>query len=452
MLSTKSYRSSSILSLVLSLSLLGSMTTTLVADTKKPDNNVGRHSKTQAKDDKQISHDNPSVEETNQRIAEFLDKLMKKEESSSRMALDELCLDQATQKEINCIIAALKRKPKRYSPHGLLLYGPTGVGKTTLVRIIARETGRELKEACASNFVTMYQGSGAGNVRSMFEEVQNSDKPSILFIDEIEAIARTDIKPMNSHEYDNAVKTFWTELDRCKREFPHIFVVCACNDYENLDARVKRRFIKNTIKIDVPTLSQRANIIKYHAQMCEKELTPWIVSLLAVRTRGWSGSDLQLLIEDASYKLSEGNILPYSLIMASRSKIAANKKDGAKKDSWLPDKSTIKHHMQNVGLSVASGTLILLADHLLRSAASGGSSLKEIEPSTAFNASLILGNKFVSKTSDLWSKYASGSSQAVAQNLAAAVPAPALPTQPVVPIQSNNSSWISGWIPWTKKS
>src|SRR3990172_1280957 len=81
------------------------------------------------------------------------------------------------------------------------------------------------------------------------------------------------IKSKNTHEYDNAVKTFWTELDACKTKYPHVFVVVACNDYENLDARVKRRFIKNTLKIDLPWYFQRKAIIQHHVCACEKRIS-----------------------------------------------------------------------------------------------------------------------------------------------------------------------------------
>lgn len=256
------------------------------------------------------------------------------EKNMPRQSLYDLCLKPGVRKEIEDIIALLKqpvRKP--YHAHALLLYGPSGVGKTTLARIIAYETGCELFEESASNFVNSYQGSGPETVKALFEEAQEQNRPVIIFIDEIEAIASVDAKYNSSREYENALKTLWTELDRCKQLNRHVFVIVATNAYDKLDVRIRRRFIKNTIAIEVPTRQERAKILRYHAHACEREISDRLCTLFSYLTYNWSGSDLQLMIEQVAEKMGNERIIQQGMLFSAFNKIYWNKQEGEKMET-----------------------------------------------------------------------------------------------------------------------
>ena len=249
--------------------------------------------------------------------------------------LSDLCLEVEVKREINHIIELLQKPRKHYHAHALLLHGPSGVGKTTLARIVARETGCELFEESASNFVNSYQGSGPETVRNLFQEARDADRPVIVFIDEIEAIASVDTKYNSSREYENALKTLWIELDRCKQFSGNVFVIVATNAYEKLDVRIRRRFIKNTIAIGTPTRAERKKIIQYHAQACDKELSAYLCNFLSYVTWTWSGSDLQLMIEKAAEKIGDERVIAKGVLYEAFKKVRKNKKDGDRADAFI---------------------------------------------------------------------------------------------------------------------
>ncbi|MCB1247099.1 MAG: AAA family ATPase, partial [Acidimicrobiia bacterium] len=74
-------------------------------------------------------------------------------------------------------------------PKGVLLYGPPGTGKTLLARAVAGEAGVPFFSISGSDFVEMFVGVGASRVRDLFEQAKQN-APSIVFIDEIDAVGR----------------------------------------------------------------------------------------------------------------------------------------------------------------------------------------------------------------------------------------------------------------------
>ena len=74
------------------------------------------------------------------------------------------------------------------SPKGILLVGPPGTGKTMLAKAIANEAGVPFYALSGGDFQSMWAGVGANRVRAVYEQARRSGKPSIVFIDEIDAI------------------------------------------------------------------------------------------------------------------------------------------------------------------------------------------------------------------------------------------------------------------------
>ena len=96
--------------------------------------------------------------------------------------------------ELEEIVDFLK-SPKKYIqvgariPKGVLLVGPPGTGKTLLAKAVAGEAGVPFFTISGSDFVEMFVGVGASRVRDLFEEAKKN-APCIIFIDEIDAVAR----------------------------------------------------------------------------------------------------------------------------------------------------------------------------------------------------------------------------------------------------------------------
>jgi cell division protease FtsH len=209
--------------------------------------------------------------------------------------------------ELKEVVRFLK-EPSRFTrlgatiPKGVLLGGPPGTGKTLLAKAIAGEAGVPFLRVSGSQFVEMLVGVGAGRVRDLFEKAR-SLKPSIIFIDEIDSIARSRSSNNNmgggNDERDQTLNQILTEMDGFKVD-SGVVVIGATNRIDILDPAIKRpgRFDRQ-ITMTNPNLKERQAILKVHAR--GKKLDESIsVFQLAQRTAGFSGADIANLLNEAA--------------------------------------------------------------------------------------------------------------------------------------------------------
>lgn len=187
-------------------------------------------------------------------------------------------------------------------PKGVLLGGPPGTGKTLLAKAIAGESGTPFLKISGSQFVELLVGVGASRVRELFEKAR-SLKPCIIFIDEIDAIARTRAGTNSmgggTDEREQTLNQILTEMDGFESD-TGVVVLAATNRIEILDPALKRpgRFDRQ-ITVGNPNLKEREAILKVHAK--GKKLSPNVtLSQIAQRTIGFSGADLANLLNEAA--------------------------------------------------------------------------------------------------------------------------------------------------------
>lgn len=198
------------------------------------------------------------------------------------------------------------REPGKYTrigariPKGVLLEGPPGTGKTLLAKAIAGEAEVPFFSISGSDFVEMFVGVGASRVRDLFAEAQKN-RPCIVFIDEIDAVARKRGAGMGgSHdEREQTLNQLLVEMDGFG-ENEGIIVLAATNRVDILDPAILRpgRFDRK-IAIGVPDVGGREDILKVHAR--NKPLADNVdLEHVAQTTAGFTGADLENLLNEAA--------------------------------------------------------------------------------------------------------------------------------------------------------
>ena len=198
------------------------------------------------------------------------------------------------------------RAPKKYTrlgariPKGVLLVGPPGTGKTLLAKAIAGEAGVPFFSISGSDFVEMFVGVGASRVRDLFEEAKKN-APCIVFIDEIDAVARRRGTGMGGghDEREQTLNQMLVEMDGFGVN-EGIIVMAATNRVDILDPAILRpgRFDRK-VGVGKPDIRGREEILKVHSK--EKPLGDDVdLTRVAQTTAGFTGADLENLLNEAA--------------------------------------------------------------------------------------------------------------------------------------------------------
>ena len=195
------------------------------------------------------------------------------------------------------------RNPEKYEklgakvPKGILLHGKPGTGKTLIAKAVAGEAGVNFVSASGAEFINQYVGTGAKNVRKLFDEAREN-APCIVFIDEIDAIGGRRDDEANS-ERNQTIDQLLTELDGFS-ERTDIITLAATNRLDMLDPALTRpgRFDR-IIAIGLPDVRAREKILKIHAK--NKPLSDDVkLGEIAKTTTGFSGAKLANLLNESA--------------------------------------------------------------------------------------------------------------------------------------------------------
>lgn len=249
------------------------------------------------------------VVDSNDPFGEFtsLDQNIVQVITDTKITFEDVAGNEEAKVELKEVIKFLKN-PEKFGklgagiPKGVLLGGPPGTGKTLLAKAVAGEAGVPFLKVSGSQFVELLVGVGAARVRELFDKAR-SLKPSIIFIDEIDSIARA--RSTNgsmgggNDEREQTLNQILIEMDGFESD-SGIVVMAATNRIDILDPAIKRagRFDRQ-IMISNPTLKERQAILKVHAK--GKKLDPAIsLTQIAQRTIGFSGADLANVLNEAA--------------------------------------------------------------------------------------------------------------------------------------------------------
>jgi len=242
-------------------------------------------------------------------------------EKDKKITFQDVAGLEGAKEEVQEIVDFLKN-PEKYTslggkiPKGALLVGPPGTGKTLLAKAVAGEAKVPFFSLSGSDFVEMFVGVGASRVRDLFRQAKEKS-PSIIFIDEIDAIGRARGKNNLTNandERENTLNQLLTEMDGFGTT-TNVIVLAATNRADILDKALLRagRFDRQ-IYVDLPDLNERKEIFKVHLRPI-KITENLDLDFLARQTPGFSGADIANVCNEAA------------LIAARRGKTSVDKQD-----------------------------------------------------------------------------------------------------------------------------
>ena len=205
------------------------------------------------------------------------------------------------------------RNPQKYTsvgariPKGVILVGPPGTGKTLLAKAVAGEAGVPFFSISGSDFVEMFVGVGASRVRDLFEDAKKA-APCIVFIDEIDAVARRRGTGMGGghDEREQTLNQLLVEMDGFGVN-EGIIVMAATNRVDILDPAILRpgRFDRK-VAVGRPDVKGRVEILQVHSK--EKPLGEDVdLARVAKTTSGFTGADLENLMNEAAILAAREN-------------------------------------------------------------------------------------------------------------------------------------------------
>jgi cell division protease FtsH len=226
-------------------------------------------------------------------------------DEKNRITFDQVAGNEIAKSELGDIIDFLKVPEKYFAvgakiPKGVLLTGDPGTGKTLLARAVAGEARVPFFHLSGSEFVEMFVGVGASRVRDLFDQAKKAS-PAIMFIDEIDAVGRSRGVGIGggNDEREQTLNQILVEMDGFEPT-DKVIVLAATNRADVLDSALLRpgRFDR-TVYLELPDRKDREAILNIHA--LEKPLAENVdLKLIATRTPGFSGADLESLMNEAA--------------------------------------------------------------------------------------------------------------------------------------------------------
>ncbi|MBQ3296918.1 ATP-dependent zinc metalloprotease FtsH [Candidatus Saccharibacteria bacterium] len=221
-----------------------------------------------------------------------------------KVSFKDVAGNEAAKQDLTEVVDFLKN-PKKYEklgakiPRGVLLAGEPGTGKTLMARAVAGEANVPFFSISGSEFAEMFVGVGASRVRDLFSKAKKN-APSIIFIDEIDAVAhKRDARGGAGREDEQTLNQILVEMDGFDND-SGVIVMAATNRVDMLDKALLRpgRFDRH-VNVTLPERKDRLEILKVHfkGKPVEADVD---LEAMAKKTAGSSGADLANIANEAA--------------------------------------------------------------------------------------------------------------------------------------------------------
>lgn len=221
-----------------------------------------------------------------------------------KITFQDVAGNESAKQDLAEIVDFLK-EPKKYEklgakiPRGVLLAGDPGTGKTLMARAVAGEASVPFFSISGSEFAEMFVGVGASRVRDLFAKAKKN-APSIIFIDEIDAVAhKRDARGGAGREDEQTLNQILVEMDGFDND-SGVIVIAATNRVDMLDKALLRpgRFDRH-VNVTLPERKDRLEILNVHFK--NKPISKDVnLDALAAKTAGSSGADLANIANEAA--------------------------------------------------------------------------------------------------------------------------------------------------------
>jgi transitional endoplasmic reticulum ATPase len=183
-------------------------------------------------------------------------------------------------------------------PHGILLYGPPGNGKTLVVKALASQSNLNFISVKGPELLSKYVGESERGVRELFARARQA-APCIVFLDEVDALVPRRGLHNDSPVTDRVVSQLLTEIDGIEA-LKDVWVIAATNRPDMLDDALLRPG-RLDYRLEVPTPDQQGREAVLAVHLRGKPVAAGVeIAALAERTAGMSAAEARFLCDRAA--------------------------------------------------------------------------------------------------------------------------------------------------------